>query len=235
MQLAEFPIDLSNRNIAIGYPSPELIDYRFHSSLIELITQTSKYVQLHLTNSVGSTIAKNRNVIVKNARQLGATDILWIDSDSVFPAASLARLLLHKKDIVCATTCRRVGNERLPIAVPADVSSIQPYQKLVSMKQIGFPFMLTSMKVFDKLDELGLCQDGSYFSDPPRWMLRKLGWDISGEDTLVAEDEYWCQLVQKAGFEIWCDMELTMELGHVGTKVFYVQNQGHSASVDETL
>ncbi len=232
------PIDLKGRKIAIGYPSPELIDYRFHSSLIELITQTSQFVPLGLTNSVSSRIAVNRNTIVQNARLLGATDILWIDSDSVFPISSLIRLLVHDKDIVCATTCRRKGASREPVALPLNFAEVKPGDKLVRMKQIGFPFMLTKMAVFDKLDESGLAPDKCYFAEPPRDMMRKAGWDLPGTDALLGEDEYWCELVLKAGFDIWCDMELTMEIGHVGSDVFYVkqdQVQSVTASVDEVL
>ncbi len=230
------PIDLKKRKICIGYPSPEMIDYRFHTSLIEMITQTSQYVALGLTNAVSSRVAVNRNIIVDNARQLGATDILWVDSDSVFPISALLRLLMRDKDIVCATTCRRKGNDRSPVAQPVDFSTIEPGQVMVKMKQIGFPFMLTRMSVFDKLDELRLADDKSYFAEPPRWMMRKLGWEIEGNDALVGEDEYWCQLVMKAGFDIWCDMELSMEIGHVGTTVFYIENKEESeAKVDIVL
>lgn len=237
------PIDLKSRKICIGYPSPERVDYRFHSSLIELITQTSQYVPLGLTNAVSSRIAVNRNIIVENARQLGATDILWIDTDSVFPISGLMRLLMHNKDIVCATTCRRKGVNREPVALPLDLASIQPYQTLVKMRQIGFPFMLTSIKVFDKLDELNLApitdsRQRAYFAEPPRWMMKNLGWDILGDDALVGEDEYWCQLVLKAGFDIWCDMELSMEIGHVGSDVFYIENKENSeipSKIDEKL
>lgn len=231
------PIDLKDRKICIGYPSPDLVSVAFHNSLVQLITQTSQFVSLGLTNAVSSRVAVNRNVIVQNARQLGATDILWVDTDSIFPIHALMKLITHQKDIVCATTCRRKGTNREPVAVPIDLKSIQPGQILVPMRQIGFPFMLTSMKVFDKLDELGLAPDGTYFAEPPRWMMRKDGWDITGDDTLVGEDEYWCELVLKAGFDIWCDMELSMEIGHVGMDVFYIKNPEDApvAKVDEVL
>lgn len=232
------PINLTNRKIGIGFPSPDLISVEFHNSLIQLITQTAQFVPLGLTNAVSSRIAVNRNVIVENARTLGATDILWIDSDSVFPVQGLIELLMHEKDIVCATTCRRKGNDRTPVAVPLDLASIEPGQQLVKMKQIGFPFMLTSMKVFDKLDELGLAPEKTYFAEPPRWMMRQLGWNISGTDALVGEDEYWCELVLKAGFDIWCDMQLSMQIGHVGSYVYYIENQFSQipdAKVDELL
>lgn len=228
------PIDLKNRKIGIAFPSPDIIPVAFHNSLIQLITQSAQFVALGLTNAVSSRIAVNRNTIVQNARQLGATDILWIDADSVFPVHALVKLLMHDKDIVCATTCRRKGGSREPVATPIDLKSIAPNQMLVPMKTVGMPFMLTSMKVFDKLDDLGLAPNGSYFAEPPRWMLQG---EIEGDETLVGEDEYWCHLVRKAGFDIFCDMELSMEIGHVGMDIFYIANSPSSqpAKVDEAI
>lgn len=235
------PMDLSKRKIAIGFPSPDLIDVAFHNALIKMITQTSQFVPLGLTNVVGSRIAMNRNTIVKQARMLGVTDILWIDSDTVFPIDALMRLLMRDKDIVCATTCKRKGNDRSPVARVEDLASIEPNQILVKMKEIGFAFMLTKMSVFDKLEELGYAPesdsgDRPYFAEPPRWMMEALGDAIPGPDSLVGEDHYWCYLVRKAGFDIWCDMELTMEIGHVGNIVYYVENAvSPEAKVDEVL
>lgn len=232
-------MDLKKRKIAIGYPSPELVDFRFHSALIELITQTSQYVPLGLTNAVSSRIAVNRNTIVENARMLGATDILWVDTDSHFPVSALMRLIMHNKDIVCATTCRRKGVNRDPVAVPISREEALSGNKLIRLRQVGFPFMLTRMSVFNKLDELGLAGGKSYFAEPPRWMMAKAGWPIEGEDAIVGEDEYWCYLVIKAGMEIWCDMELSMEIGHIGSTVFYIENRPEDTpaalGVSETL
>lgn len=233
------PIDFSARKIAIGFPSPDMVSVDFHNSLIQLITNSSQYVALGLTNAISSRIAQNRNIIVKNARDLDATDILWVDSDSVFPVHGLMKLLCWEKDIVCATTTRRKGTDRSPVALPSRDQVIVKDQILVRMRQVGFPFMLTSMKVFNKLDELGLAPDGAYFAEPSRDSLRKLGWDIEGEDALIGEDEYFCQLVHKAGFDIWCDMELSMEIGHVGQHIFYIENPQTdnvpTAKVDEAL
>ncbi len=231
------PMDFSNRKIAIGFPSPDLISVEFHNSLIQLITQTAQFISLGLTNSVSSRIAVNRNTIVENARMLGATDILWIDSDSSFQPHALMQLLMHDKDIVCATTCRRKGNDRSPIALPIDFASLEPNQKMVKMKQIGFPFMLTKMSVVDKLDELGLAPDKCYFAEPPRWMMRAQGLDVEGDDALLGEDEYWCNLVLRAGYDIWCDMELSMQIGHIGSQVYYIENASVAGEVkvDETL
>jgi hypothetical protein len=231
------PLDLKGRKICIGFPSPDHISVDFHNAMMQLVTQTSQFVPLGLTNSNSSRIAANRNAIVKSARELGATDILWIDSDSTYPVHSLVKLLMHDKDIVCATTCRRKGNDRSPIAVPFDMSSITQNQVLVKMRQIGFPFMLTKMKVFDKLDEMEVTQGGCYFAEPPRWLMRKVGMEVEGTEPLIGEDEYFCNLVINAGFDIWCDMELSMEIGHIGSTVFYIQQPDihKSSNVDIKL
>lgn len=232
------PIDLKNRKICVAFPSPETISVEFHNSIIQLITQSAQFVPLSATNAVSSRVAKNRNIIVENARQTGATDILWIDSDSTFLPHSLMQLLMHDKDIVCATTCRRKGSDRSPVAVPLDLEEAKTAPRLLRMKQIGFPFMLTKISVFDKIDELGLAPDKAYFAEPPRWMMRKLGLDenMVGIDDLLGEDEYWCLLAMRAGFDIWCDMELSMTIGHVGSCVYFIENPVVSPGIiDEKL
>jgi hypothetical protein len=231
------PIDFKDRKVCVAFPSPDLVHVDFCNDLMQLVTQSSQFVKLGLTNANSSRIADNRNTIVEHARQLACTDILWIDADTKFPISGLMHLLMHDKDIVCATTCRRKGTSRAPVATPLDYSTITPQQKLIQMRFIGFPFMLTRMTVFDKMDEMGLAPDNVYFSEAPRWMMRKAGWNIEGDAGLVAEDEYWCYLARKAGFEIWCDMELSMAIGHLGYDCFYIQNSGQEAvpRVDEAL
>lgn len=207
-------MDLSKRLICIGYPSSEMIPTQFATDLINLATQTSAFVRVGLTNAVSSNIPENRNVIVDNARMMGATDILWIDSDQKFPVNGLVRLLAHDKDIACATTCRRKLHDRSPVAIPLDLASIEPNQKLVKVKLVGFPFMLVKMSVYDKLEK-------PYFAMPPRNKT-----DIAtGISQVVGEDEYFCDAALKAGFDIWCDMELSMEIGHIGQQVFYITQQ----------
>lgn len=49
-----------------------------------------------------------RNDLVKRAIELGATHILFVDSDMVGPFDLIPRFLAHDKDIVCATYNRRV-------------------------------------------------------------------------------------------------------------------------------
>lgn len=216
-------MDFSNSIICIGYPSTELIHTEFATDLLNLATQSSQHVRCGLTNVMSSNISENRNVIVKNARMLGATHILFIDTDQKFPAHGLVKLLSYDKDIVCATASRRKGSNRTPIGIPMDVSSLTPYQKLVPMRIVGFPFMLIKMSVFDKLEK-------PYFAQPPR----KSTSITTGISEVVGEDEYFCAAAIAAKFDIWCDMELSMEIGHIGETVYYIeQNKALAHSTDK--
>jgi hypothetical protein len=73
------------------------------------------------------------------------------------------------------------------------------------------------MAVFDKLKK-------PYFAEPPVWMFNQLCQQTRfKEDDVVGEDTYFCLNARAAGFDIWCDGSLSLEIGHIGTKVFYIE------------
>jgi len=238
-----------DRKICIAWPSPEKTDYRFNHDMIQLITQNGLYLKIGIANEVSSRIALNRNKLVQDARNQNATDILFIDADTKFPINGLLRLLSHDKDIVGATTARRFGTGDLrPIGTPVFEGVGEAGQVLFPMKLLGMPFMLVKMSVFDRLDEKfvewsgGIAQKGAipYFAEPPRWMTPEIA--SKEEPFLVGEDEYFCFYARKAGFEVLCDEELSMLIGHVGSQVYYIQPEkgrmeakARSAKVEERL
>jgi hypothetical protein len=59
------------------------------------------------------------------------------------------------------------------------------------------------MSVFDKL--------------PKPWFTTR----IEGEK-ILGEDYYFCEQAAKAGFEIWCDGNLSREVGHIGQKIYHL-------------
>lgn len=203
-----------NIKVCVGISQPELTDYRFTNALWDLLLQNGANFTLSRTNAVGSVISKNRNLLVESARAWGATHLLQIDADQIFPPNALPRLLAYDKDIICATTAKRTGEDSFPVAAPMNPELLTPYQKLVPMKLVGFPFHLTKMSVFDKLRK-------PYFADPPRWMMCP---ELPDADDLVQEDEYFCMTTRAAGFETLCDMELSMEIGHIGAVPHYIKN-----------
>jgi hypothetical protein len=200
--------------ICIGIPQPEQVDYRFVNSLWNLMLENAPHFEISRTNAVGSTIAKNRCMLADAAKAWGATHMLQIDADQTFPSNALPRLLAHDLPIVCATASRRVEGDQRPVCEPVDLKSLTKGQKLVPMRLVGFPFMLIKMEVFEKLRR-------PWFADPPRWMMEP---ENQIADTIMAEDEYFCLSARRAGYDVMCDMELSMEIGHIGTKEYMIQN-----------
>lgn len=220
-----------DRIFSIATPMPEKTDYRFNISLMEFVAHNSNLFNMRINQAVSSRICLNRNNIVSNARAMGCTDILWIDADTKFPVNALLRLLTHDKDVACATACHRDGNGS-PIG-----TAVEPVEQanIIPMQLVGFPFMLVKMDVFDKMDELWPERKDCYFAEPPRWKFPEIN---VVNDPLVGEDEYFCYNVRKAGFEIWCDMELSVEMGHIGSTIHYISSENtikSQAQIDETL
>lgn len=190
--------------ICIAYPSPEYLHHQFVNTVINLLVRYSKDHQISLLNVVSSRIAFNRNKLVQQAKDLQADYILFIDADMVVRPEALQRLLDHGKDIACATASCRIGeNVGKMQGNPLSVDHQTTGEALVEMKMVGLPLMLIKMSVFEKLDE-------PYFAEP-----------ILGKN-LIPEDEYFCLKLREAGFKIWCDVPLSFEVGHVGTKVYYI-------------
>lgn len=194
-------------HIAIAYPSPEYLHHQFVNTIINMLSSYSGEHKISLLNVVSSRIAFNRNKLVEQAKKHGAEKILFIDADMVVPPSALAKLLAHDKDIVCATASCRIGeNVGKMQGNPLHPGDISPEAKLIEMKMVGLPFMLIDMKVFDNLAE-------PYFAEP-----------ILGKN-LIPEDEYFCIKAREAGYRIWCDAALSLEIGHVGTKVYYINGE----------
>lgn len=191
--------------VSIAYPSPEYLHHQFVNTLINLLIKNSPNHIISLLNVVSSRIAFNRNKLVQQAKMYGSDYILFIDADMVVPANAIERLLVHNKDIVCATASCRIGeNVGKMQGNPINPTDMTPEAKLVEMKMVGLPLMLIKMDVFEKLQE-------PYFAEP-----------ILGNN-LIPEDEYFCIKAREAGYQIWCDVEFSMEIGHVGTKVYYIE------------
>lgn len=205
----------AGRKILIASPSSGRLDHRFYDAFLDMVQATAPLVTMRKAWAMGSRITQARNGIVDHAKMVGCTDILWIDDDTKFPMNGLIRLLEHDKDIVCATTCPRDGKDNAAIGVALPGYENQQLQK---MERVGMPFMLTKMVVFEKMKK-------PYFAEPPIWMYSEVvGKTPYKPDDVMGEDTYFSLMARAAGFDIWCDGSLSLEIGHIGTKVFYIEN-----------
>lgn len=199
-------------NIAIGFPSGENVNVQFTLSLISMLFKNPDIPIAGVLNCCSSRIAFNRNVIVMQAQAISPrpTHLLFIDSDMVFPPDSMRKLLSHDLDIVGATASRR-NNDNNAIGTTLDGERLKVPSPPVKMRILGMPFMLIKMEVFDKIVY-------PWFAEPPSGEQGRLDLPLG----LVPEDEYFCSRAIAAGFDVHCDVELSMKMGHRGHHTFHI-------------
>jgi hypothetical protein len=203
--------------IFLGVPQPEDTHHWFQESVWNLTCASMNDYMIQRYHAVGSVIAVNRNRLVRAARDAQADYLLQIDADSVFPPDALKRLIEHNVPIIGATTTSRDGRTNRPMCQPINRDKVYGDSAVIPVQLIGMNFMLIKMDVFDKLE-------APWYAEPPRMLVFA---DLSPQDAislpeLVAEDEYFCIKARNAGYEVLCDMLLSMEMGHIGSKVFYI-------------
>lgn len=195
--------------VALAIPSGDMLHTDFAMSLCAM-TMMAK-CSLAIMNAKSSYIANGRNSLVAQAQSVDATHMLFLDSDMVFPQDTIQRLLDHKKYIACATYAQRVPPFRV-IGDTLDNKALSVDTGLIEMSRVPTGCLMIHMSVFDKLKK-------PYFRG---------GWDETLGETL-SEDLEWCDRVRKSGFNIWCDVDLSKELLHLGQRAVSVADYNPEA------
>ena len=155
---------------------------------------------------VGVPIVKARNDLTAAAlKNPNVTHLLWIDSDMVFPADALERLLAYRLPVVGGLYYGRLPPYK-PIVLRNHGASMKyapgamgyvydhPINKLMECDGTGGGFLLVERKVFEAAE-----------------MPAGAWWNPVGEE---GEDVAFCRRAQAAGHKIYVDTGL--ELGHIG-------------------
>lgn len=236
--------------VAICVPSFDTWKADMSMALVGLgtYTMTQGAIVQAFMNEKSSMVTKARNSLAEKALNFGADAILFIDSDLVFPADALVRLLRHNLDIVGATYNKRVPPyETLGhfLGAPRDLSA----GGLVEADYLPGGFLLIRTSVLKGIPKpwffetyyrspesamesfLGLADD--QYSEAPPPELRKAVAEVPGlqewlqsqrDDKVefdagyMSEDYNFCRKARKAGHRIWCDLDLTYSLSHVGER-----------------
>lgn len=156
-------------------------------------------------------LCQNREAMTKTAMQSGCSHILFIDSDMIFPANTLERLLDANKPFVAAN-CTTRAEPVETVAHTLDGKRLQSWGKsgLVKVQHVGLAVALIAREVLE----------------PLRQPLFLMDW-IPPLQAYCGEDVYFCQKVRQAGFDLWVDHDLSKEIFHIGDRYF-----GHKDAQD---
>jgi glycosyltransferase involved in cell wall biosynthesis len=235
-------------HVAICLPSVGTHESETALSLAALsIINRSQGFNQSLLGQQQAGIADSRNTLVRNALEVEADYLLWLDADMAFSPDSMLRLLQHDKDIVGATYPRRV---------PPYIINGRPLQgdifdePLQEMEFMPFGFMLVKADVFRKIPEpwffescpqigspaeqIVAALEGAVNADLPPEFLARIGQlteefnieDGEGKLKLTAnrgEDGNFCRKARKYGYQIWSDSDLSKEMIHMGKQAVSIR------------
>ena len=159
---------------------------------------------LHLFTSAGTLIADQRENLVKEALQVQADWILFLDTDMRFPKDVFDRLAAHDKPIVAANYSTR-GLPAKPVAFKNALCDEHVYttadsKGLEEVYAVGMGVMLIKAEVFLKT--------------PMPWF--QIGY-ASGTGNFFGEDIHFCHKAAKHGFKTLIDHDLSKIVKHIGT------------------
>lgn len=169
---------------------------------------------VHLLQMPGTLIFTQREKLVDEALEWGADYVLWIDSDMRFPANTIEIMLARQVPIlgVNATTRRepvmptamnlkldRSDNEVKQVWTKIESRGKQGIEQVTA---VGFGVTLIKTDVFKKV--------------PKPW--HDVIWTDHGN--VIGEDVSFCVKCLEQDIPVFVDHELSMHIGHIGTKTF---------------
>lgn len=201
--------------VAICVPSGDTVHKGFAMALAALTYTCGPHheqpaIPIALVGTEGSLIVRNRCESIAHAQSLGCDYVLFLDSDMQFPAIALRRLLAHGKEIVGGTYVQREPPHRLLGKFLPD--TMLTSDRIHEVEALPAGCLLIKLSVFDGMAK-------PYF--------RTQAHEEQGADPawFEGEDYYFCRVARERGHQIWLDVGLSMQLGHIGRFVNTIATQ----------
>jgi len=193
-------------SVMIAVPAMEMVNAEFAQHLaMAAANMVAHNIKINCAFNIGSVITIARRNLVDIFLKSDFDYIFWVDSDMKFPIDAPVRLLQRNKAIVGANYRRR----RFPnpnftgmMGTNGQFTEFQTTDNSPAMELIDvLPHGLVMVKreVYEKIPHPHYLQEY-----------------VPSLNLEIGEDIFFCQQAQKAGYEIWCDQELSRETSHIG-------------------
>jgi glycosyltransferase involved in cell wall biosynthesis len=214
--------------VFMAIPIFNAVDVNFFGSVMKFV-QTYTGVNVRIAVVAGdSLVPRARNTLTVEFLKSDCTHLLFVDSDLVFDASHIVRMLSHDEDIVGGFYPKKqqgdpelVFNAMVP---PVKMDS----RRLTQVRYIGTGFILVKRHVIEKMvSELGDQimfevdgKPGTYGFD--FWPVGVYHYP-NGTSRYLSEDWYFCQRAIDLGFKIYGDNGVILK--HSGSAVYPLKTQ----------
>lgn len=196
----------------ICIPSHDTVCTDFMMSLTAMLTymfthQLGKETDLSfkILNQRGALIHMTREEMAVQAIAGGATHILFLDSDMMFPEDALHRLFSRNEPIVAANYVQRCLPTKPNSVTLLDgpMFTKKDSTGLEEAKSVGFGLALIDVDVFTSMDR-------PWFDT--YWYQQ----EGTGRLSLIGEDVFFCHKARHSGYKVMVDHDLSKETVHLG-------------------
>jgi hypothetical protein len=198
--------------LVIGGPTRDQVPASFALDLAQLYAHTTlrlKTDSFYLRFVQSTYVHVGREVVLSEAMQIGATHVLWLDTDMTFPEDAALRLARHAKPIVACNYVMRNDRQMFTAERAGVTVETRPESTgLEAVDSVGFGVLLMRTDVALDLVRPWFCHGRN---------------PETGAD--VGEDRMFCRAVRAAGYEILIDHDLSKEIGHIGQHTYRPHRQ----------
>jgi hypothetical protein len=193
-------------SVMIACPSMEMVNAEFAQHLAMAAANLVAHgIKINCAFNIGSVITIARRNLAEIFMKSDFDYVWWVDSDMKFPVDAPLRLLKHNVPIVGVNYRRRRFPNPNFTGMMGKAGTFQEFKTTAESPP---------MELIDVLPHgCVLVHRSVYEKIPQPYYLQEYVEEMNLE---IGEDIYFCQKAQKAGFELWCDQDLSKETAHIG-------------------
>jgi len=193
-------------SVMVAVPAMEMVNAEFAQHLaMACANMVANGIKINCAFNIGSVITIARRNLVDIFMKSDFDYIWWVDSDMKFPIDAPLRLLNRNVPIVGANYRRRRFPNPNFTGMTGNAGTFQEFHTTDQSQP---------MELIDVLPHgMVLCKREVYEKIPQPHYLQEY---IPHLNLEIGEDIFFCQQAQKAGYQLWCDQELSREVAHIG-------------------
>ena len=218
--------------VFVGVPVYSAINPDFFCSWTRLIAEFDKAgsnLVIPAPHIGDSLIPRARNSITSGFLESDCTHLLFIDSDLIFSADHIRRIISHDEDLVGGTYCKKMeGPPQFVCNSLPDPTIKCDDRGLIQVKYVGTGFMCIKRNVFVEMIR-AFGEEMWYTLDHDRKRVEYDFWGCQvykfpdGSRRYLSEDWWFCQKWLDLGGKVFMDLQCVLK--HSGSAIYPLKTQ----------
>jgi len=215
-------------SVFIAVPIFNSVDVHFFDSMMKFVKADSGLNCKLAVVAGDSLVPRARNTLTMEFLKSDCSHLLFIDSDLIFGADQVARILSHDEDIVGGFYPKKQQGEPELVFNCLTPPAPMDERRLTPVKYIGTGFICVKRRVFEKMiEEYG--DDLMFAVDGKPGKIAFDFWSVGvykykdGSSRYLSEDWYFCQRAIDLGFTIYGDNGIILK--HSGHAIYPLATQ----------